>query len=105
MMSSEINTSAVVRIRPQHLACELDGELMLLHMESGKYYGLNPVGTAVWNQIQEPRTVASIHDSLLKTYEVAADECLRDLRVLLASLQKAGLIEISDGPLRQTPRA
>ena len=70
---------------------------MILHLGSGTYYGLNAVGSTVWDLIQEARTIAEIHDRLLQQYEVDAGECERDLLNVLDDLSKASLVEIRDG--------
>ena len=69
---------------------------MILHLGSGTYYGLNAVGSTVWDLIQEARTIAEIHDRLLQQYEVDSGECERDLRNVLDDLSKAGLVELRD---------
>ncbi len=78
------------------VSCALHGDTVILHLGSGTYYGLNAVGTAIWNLIQEPRTIEDIHHRLLQQYEANADECERDLLNLLDELEKARLIEIRD---------
>jgi len=69
---------------------------VILHLGSGTYYGLNAVGSTIWNLIQEPRTIAEIHDRLLQQYEAEFGECERDLLNILDDLSKAGLVEIRD---------
>jgi hypothetical protein len=80
------------------VSCVLDGDTVILHLGSGTYYGLNAVGSTIWNLIQERRTIAEIHDRLLQQYEADAGECERDLLHVLDDLGKAGLVEIRDGP-------
>ena|SRR5215472_4373595 len=79
------------------VSCALDEDTVILHLGSGTYYGLNAVGSTIWSLIQEPRTIAEIHDRLLQQYEADADECERDLLNVLDDLSKAGLVEIRDG--------
>jgi Coenzyme PQQ synthesis protein D (PqqD) len=67
---------------------------VILHLGSGTYYGLNAVGSTVWDLIQEARTIAEIHDRLLQQYEADAGEC--DLLNVLDDLSKASLVEIRD---------
>lgn len=85
--------STVAATREQ-VSTDLDGETVILSFKDSVYYGLDPVGTSVWNFIQEPRTVASVRDALLAEYAVDAVRCEQDLLVLLASLLEHGLIEV-----------
>lgn len=72
-------------------------EAVILHLEDGTYYGLNPVGAAVWKLIERPRTVAQLRDAVVKEFEVGGAECERDLLSLLESLARSGLVEVGDG--------
>jgi coenzyme PQQ synthesis protein D (PqqD) len=90
-------SSTVVAARSQ-VSCDLDGEAAILHLESGVYYGLNPVGAWIWNLIQRPMTVDEIRRAILKRYDVEPDLCERDLHTLLQDLAAADLIEIRDAP-------
>ncbi|WP_013323773.1 PqqD family peptide modification chaperone [Gloeothece verrucosa] len=54
---------------------ELDHETVILHLKSGVYYGLNAVGTTIWNLIQQPRAITEILDAMLTQYQVEASVC------------------------------
>src|SRR5215469_2816065 len=95
MRSTPANTRTVAAVKDQ-VSCALDGDTVILHLGSGTYYGLNAVGSTIWNLIQEPRTIDEIHNSLLEQYDADAGECERDLLNLLDDLTKAGLVEIRD---------
>ena len=94
--SKDAENKTVAAVKDQ-VSCVLDGETAILHLGSGTYYGLNAVGSTIWNLIQEqPRTIAEIHDRLLQQYEADAGECERDLLNVLDDLSKASLVEIRD---------
>jgi hypothetical protein len=95
LASKDAENKTVTAIKDQ-VSCALDGETVILHLGSGTYYGLNAVGSTIWNLIQEPRTIAEIHDKLLQQYEADAGECERDLLNVLDDLCKASLVEIRD---------
>jgi hypothetical protein len=89
-----------VRIRNEVVFRELDGEMVLLNLASGVYFGLDPVGTRIWALIVEQRSPADIVDALTAEYEVDAETCEADVWKLLDALAAHGLIESSDGPAR-----
>jgi hypothetical protein len=72
---------------------ELDGEVVLLHLKSGVYYGLDEVGSRIWSLLRESRTLKEILETLLHDYDVSPRQCEDDLRALLSRLWEAGLIE------------
>jgi hypothetical protein len=93
MKTNICKDSTVVRAKDQ-VSCDLVGEAVILHLKSGVYYGLNPVGARIWELIQEPRTVSAMLDVLLEQYNVEAERCERDLFALLDDLASRDLIAI-----------
>ncbi len=90
------NNSVVVAIKDQ-VSSDLGGELAILDLKVGKYYGLDPVGARIWELIQEPRVVETVRDTLLEEYDVEPERCERDLLALLRDLAAAELIEVRNG--------
>ena len=82
-------------VKNDRVSRDLGGEVAILNLENGVYYGLNPVGARVWNLIQEPRTFADLRDALLGEYDVEAARLESDLRDLVAQLAEQGLIDIT----------
>jgi len=85
--------STVVAAKDQ-VSSDLGGEVAILDLKAGVYYGLDAVGARIWSLIQEPRTVNEIRDILLEEYEVEPERCERDLLVLLQRLADERLIEV-----------
>jgi len=91
-------SSRVIAARDQ-VSCDLGGEAAILQIASGIYYGLNPVGAHVWALLQQAHTVREIRDTLLAEYDVAPQQCERDLVALLETLAAERLIEVQDDAL------
>jgi hypothetical protein len=87
--------SVVVAIKSQ-VSCQVDAETVILQFNKGLYFGLDEVGTLIWNQIQQPRKVQEIRDAILRDYEVSSEQCERDLSTLLGQLSEKGLVEVRD---------
>lgn len=92
-----VTDQSLISSTPDHVASQLNGDTVILHLQSGQYFGLNEVGSYVWNLIQQPTSLAALRSSLLETYDVELDQCDRDLKSLLHDLSHAGLIEINPG--------
>jgi len=86
-------SSTVVAAKDQ-VSSDLGGEVAILDLKAGVYYGLDAVGARIWSFIQEPRTVNEIRDILLEEYDVEPERCERDLLVLLRRLADEGLVEV-----------
>jgi DNA polymerase elongation subunit (family B) len=89
------NDSVVVAVKSQ-VSCQVDAETVVLHFDKGLYFGLNEVGTLIWNQVQQPRKVQEIRDAILREYDVSNEQCERDLLSLLRELSDKGLVEVRD---------
>ena len=94
--ASTIPDSAVVAIAPDVLGSELGSEVVMLSLRDGTYYGLEDVGAEVWRLIQAPKTIRSIVDSLVDTYDVDARRCRADVITLVIDLRARGLVEVRD---------
>lgn len=76
---------------------ELEQEILILEVGEGRYYSLeDPVATRIWALLQDPITVAAIHEALVAEFEVDDDVCQSDLLNLLGELRAAGLIELRE---------
>jgi hypothetical protein len=74
-----------------------DGDVAILNLKDGVYYGLDPVGGRIWSLIQEPRSVAEVRDILLEEYEVDHEQCTHEVIKLFEDLLTRGLIQVSNG--------
>jgi coenzyme PQQ synthesis protein D (PqqD) len=75
-------------------ACDLEGEMVILNLDSGVYFGLNSVGGAIWNFIQSERSPEEIIAHLLAEYKVERARCEAEVISLLRSMLAQGLIDI-----------
>ncbi|MEN3972768.1 PqqD family protein [Sphingomicrobium sp. XHP0235] len=72
----------------------VDGELMALDPKAGEVYGLDPIGTRIWNAIGDGADLDQILDRLIDTHDVERDRCEADVRAFLAELESAGLVTV-----------
>jgi Coenzyme PQQ synthesis protein D (PqqD) len=89
-----ISRDSVVVVSQDQVSSDLAGESVILNLKSGTYYGLNELGSVIWEFIQEPKTVADICESILQEYEVDAETCESSVQALLSDLINAQLVEI-----------
>jgi hypothetical protein len=75
-----------------NVSTELEGETVILDFSSGMYNGLDPVGTFIWNKLEQPLSVAALRDGILENYAVSEEQCIADLFDFLAVLAENGLI-------------
>jgi hypothetical protein len=72
---------------------DLEGEAVLLATESGRYFGLNEVGTRMWSLLQLHGEAEAVCRALLAEYDVPEERLREDLAVFVDTLVIRGLIE------------
>jgi hypothetical protein len=71
---------------------ELDGETVLLDARSGRYFGLNTVGSRIWSLASENRSPAEIAEALLTEYDAPRERIFGDVERLLSLLEGRQLV-------------
>ena len=74
----------------------IDGEAVLVDLQSGTYFGLDEIGTAIWQQLRDVTTGAAIADELRGRYDVSAEQLCADIERFLRELHARGLVTTSD---------
>ena len=88
-------TSVVVAAKNQ-VSSDLAGEAIVHSLQTGRYYGLDPVGAHIWGLLGTPTPVADIRDCIVRRFDVEPDRCERDVLTFVQGLADHELIEISD---------
>jgi hypothetical protein len=76
------------------LSRRLEGEMALFDPVSKQCYSLNPVGSRVWDLIQEPKAVGAVVRLLAGEYRVELQDCERSVLALIEDLLDSGLIDL-----------
>ncbi len=100
-MSPMITERSIITAAQDQVSVDLDGEVVILNLKDGVYYGLETVGARVWKLIQEPKTLKEILEILLQEYDVEPDRCARELQALLEDLAAKELIEVQEDNLQR----
>jgi hypothetical protein len=61
-----ISNGSVISAVTHQVSCDLAGEVVILNLQDGVYYGLNTVGARIWSLLNGPRSVEQIHAVLLE---------------------------------------
>jgi hypothetical protein len=91
-----MDLDSIVSLPPDQVSTELGDEHVILGLNAGAYYGLNPLGSFIWKTITAAKPVRDIRDAVLSQYDVTPERCEKDLLGLLSRLSAEGLIEIRD---------
>ena len=85
--------SSIVVATGEQVHTAVEDDVVILGLESGKYFTLTDVGTRIWTLLQEPVALADLHRTIVQEYEVDPAVAKRDLLALLGELDSEGLLE------------
>jgi hypothetical protein len=89
-----ISLQQKVTISSEVLSQEVDGETVLLDLESENYFGLDEVGTRIWQLLNEGSNLQTVFDILLGEYDVDEKQLEKDIQDHVARLVEAGLVSL-----------
>lgn len=89
-----LTLDSVICLSDHQLSCRVAKETVVLETTAGMYYGLNEVAAFVWERIKTPTKVWAVRDAVQEEFEVATEECERDLLALVKDLRENGLINV-----------
>lgn len=75
------------------IAREVAGEMVLLDLASGLYFGLDPVGSRIWERLSDgPCTLADVCDLIESEFDAPRDQIERDIVALAHQFTEKKLI-------------
>lgn len=69
-----------------YISAELDGEMILLHLESADYFGMDKTTTQIWKLLEQPKDITALVTELTNRYVVEKEECEADIRPVLENM-------------------
>jgi hypothetical protein len=87
-----------LRLSPDVVFRDLEGEAVILDLASGRYFGLNPVGTRIWTLLDAGTPIERIIQAVAEEYDADIGQIDRDVKALIENLSSRGLIVRSDEP-------
>ena len=67
-------------------------EMVMMDIEKGKYFSLNPVATRIWDLLEKPMGIDELCTLLRAEYEVEDEQCLTEVTGHLREMMKLGMV-------------
>ncbi len=87
-----ITLNSVVTRSDDIVAGVVDADVMMMSIENGKYYQLNPSAGQIWDMLEQPRTVAELCNMLSKDFKVTPEVCQTDVLHFLNELASRKIV-------------
>ena len=95
----QITPDCVVVAAEAQVSCEIEDEAALLNLDTGVYYGLDPMGAYIWRLLASPILVRTLQQQIVREFDANADVVEKDVTDFLNEMLSAGLLELkSTGP-------
>ena len=94
MDEKQLTEASVIARSSELVSSDIDGEVVMMSIENGKYYGLDLVGSRIWEVLENPLPVSDLIDQLLVEFEVDRETCEKDVMYFLQKLDDDDMLEI-----------
>ena len=90
-----ITADTVLRRKPDLVATDMDGETVMLDIDSGRYFGLSGVGPHIWEALERDTRADVLVAGVRERYDAGPHEDIeRDVMGFLDRLVEKGLVTV-----------
>jgi coenzyme PQQ synthesis protein D (PqqD) len=93
--SGRIADMTVISRSPAVIAAEVDGEIVMMSIEQGRYFGLDDIGSDIWKRIEPPCSFATLIDGLAADYEADRATIAADVQALLGRMAEQDVVRLT----------
>ena len=85
--------NTIICRNPSAISSELDGEAVILDMESGKYHSLDSTGTKIWALLEDKISLDDVVLQLIGEYSVERQQCTTEVEEFINRMVDLDLVE------------
>lgn len=90
----QITPDSIVVAAEAQVSCEIEDEAALLNVDTGVYYGLDPMGAYIWRLLATPILVRTLQEQIAREFDADVDVVEKDVTDFLNEMLSAGLVEL-----------
>jgi Coenzyme PQQ synthesis protein D (PqqD) len=87
--------TTIISRSPSVLTAEVDGEIVMMSIERGRYFGLDDIGSDIWKRLDAPCSFAGLIDRLVVDYDADRATIAADVRVLLGHMAEQDVVRLT----------
>ena len=91
-----ISENSVIQKSKEILMSVVDNEAVILGIKSGKYIGLNEIGTEIWIRLDQPIKISRLIQEFAEVYDEKEIIIRNQVMEFLTMLHNKSLIQILD---------
>lgn len=89
--TSKMSKSKYLR-NNETISGRLHDEMVMMDIQKGKYFSLNPVATIIWDLLEQPLSIEELCERLMDEYEIGYEQCKKEVEEYLMEMNKLGLV-------------
>jgi hypothetical protein len=93
--TSRIADSTIISRSPSVVTAEIDGEVVMMSIEQGQYFGLDDIGSDIWKRLDPPCAFADLIERLAADYDADRDSIAADVRALLEIMAERDVVRLA----------
>jgi hypothetical protein len=93
--SGSINDRTIISRSPSVLTAEVNGEIVMVSVERGRYFGLDDIGSDIWKRIEPPCSFATLIEGLVADYEADRATIRMDVQNLLGYMVEHDIVRFT----------
>ena len=74
-----LTLQSIVSRNPDIASEEIDGDVVMMSLSQDAFFGLNPVGAAIWELLESPVSIAHIIAHIQEIFDISAQQCQSDI--------------------------
>jgi len=98
-----ITLQSIVARTPDVVGSRIEDRMALMSIRNGAYYGMDPVGSRVWDLLAQSVRVSDVCERLLGEFEVDRATCERQVLAFVQQLADAGLLDAGSAKAQGSP--
>jgi Coenzyme PQQ synthesis protein D (PqqD) len=93
--AAQVVDSTVISRSPSVLTAEVDGEVVMMSIERGRYFGLDDIGSDIWKRLDQPCSFATLVDRLVADYDADQATIAADVEALLGRMAAQDVVRLA----------
>jgi len=91
-MPASLSLDDAVVVSENQVSADLSGEVVILGMKEGAYFGVDAAGTRIWALLQTRQLLRDVVATLVGEYDVPEEQCASDVLAFVEDLVERGLV-------------
>ena len=81
--ANTVTLQSVISRNPEIIHSAMDDELVMMSVDQGLFFGIDKIGTHIWNLLETPLKAEVLIEKLVAHYDVEPELCKNDTLLFL----------------------